>query len=418
MNTELSRRDFVALMGAGLAVTSTATRSQSSGKTYAYVGSWTQGPFGVGGGGGISVFEVHLSDGSLTPVSRTGPEFENLNAGYLCIAPNGQFLYSTNEVGNLDGEFGGGGGVLSFSINPDIGSLTHQNTQPSMGVNPAYISIDATGSRLLASNHGSYVPVVTIVERDGAPAIEKLYDDGTVSMFPVRSDGTLAPAADVAVLERLGGVDPVSQQSPHAHSVNFDPGNRFVLVCDKGADRVYTYRIDPQSNTFEDEKFVDTAPGISPRHSAFHGRLPYVFTINERESSLSSYHFDSDTGELTLVQKIPTIPANFSGRNNPADVQVHPNGRFIYGSNRGHNSIAIYSIDETSGMLTTVGITSTQGSTPRGFSFDPTGEYIFVANQGSNEVVTFAVNPDSGMLTPTGATAEVLKPACVKFLSV
>jgi len=418
MNNGISRRDFVALMGAGLAAGSTVVQAQSTPRVFAYVGSWTQGPFGVGGGGGISVFEADLDDGSLTPLSHTGPEFENLNAGYLCIAPNGRVLYSTDEVKNLNGEFGAGGGVLSFSIDAADGSLTHMNTQPSMGVNPAYIAIDATGSRVLASNHGDYVPAVRITERNGAPVVDKIYDDGTVSMLPVRSDGTLDPASDVTVLERLSGVDPVSQRSPHAHSVNFDPSNRFVLICDKGADRIYTYRIDPDSNTFEDRKFVETAPGISPRHSAFHHSLPYVFTINERESSLSSYQFDSDTGELALIQKISTIPADFSERNNPADVQVHPNGKFIYGSNRGHDSIVIYSVDESSGMLTTADIVSTQGSTPRGFSFDPTGDYIFVANQGSNEVTTFAVDPDSGIPVPTGATAEVLKPACVKFLTV
>jgi 6-phosphogluconolactonase len=416
--SKITRRDFVALVGAGLAATVNTLQAQSSGKTYAYVGSWTQGPFGVGGGGGISVFEVNTDDGSLLPLSQTGAEFENLNAGFLCITPDGEHLYSTNEVGNLDGEFGGGGGVLSFSIDRDTGAISHLNTQQSMGVNPAYISIDPTGSRVLTSNHGDYRPATTVVERDGVSVIEKIYDDGTVSMFPVRPDGTLAPASDVAVLERLGGVDPVSQQSPHAHSVVLDPSNSFVVVCDKGADRVYTYRINSESNTFEDEKFVQTQAGIAPRHPVFHPRLPYIFMTNERGSTVSSYQYDPDTAALTFIQQISMIPADFTERNNPSDIKVHPNGKFVYACNRGHNSVAIYSIEEATGTLTLVDIVPSGGSTPRGITFGASGEHVFVANQGSNQVVTFAVNADSGMITPTGATADVLKPACVKFLTV
>ena len=416
--TKITRRDFVALVGAGLAATTNTLRAQSSDKTYAYVGLWTQGPFGVGGGGGISVFELNTEDGSFTPLSHTGEEFENLNAGFLCVSPDGEHLYSTNEVGNLHGEFGGGGGVLSFSINRDTGAITHMNTQQSMGVNPAYISIDPTGSRVFTSNHGDYRPATTVLERDGASVIEKIYDDGTVSMFPVNPDGTLAPASDVAVLERLGGVDPVSQQSPHAHSVVLDPTNSFVVVCDKGADRVYTYRINPELNTFEDEQFVQTKAGIAPRHPVFHPRLPYIFMTNERDSSVSSYQYDPDTAALTFIQQLSMIPADFTERNNPSDIKVHPNGKFVYACNRGHNSIAIFGIDEATGILTLVDIVSSGGSTPRGITFGVSGEHVFVANQGSDQVITFAVNPDSGMITPTGATADVLKPACVKFLTV
>ena len=418
MNTELTRREFVALVGAGLTAASLTARSQSSRRLYAYVGSWTQGPFGVGGGGGITVFTLDMSDGSLTQVSRTGSEFENLNAGYLCVSPDGRFLYSTDEVKNLHGEFGGGGGVLSFAIDADDGSITHMNTQPSMGVNPAYLEIDATGSFVLASNHGNYDPVVTVVKRNGVPQIEKIYDDGTVSMLPIAGDGTLEPPSDVAVLERMGGVDPVSQQSPHAHSVNLDPGNRFALVCDKGADRIYVYRVDTQSHTLIESHVFETEPGISPRHSSFHPSLPYVFVINERESSLSSFHFDSDTGAIELIQTVATIPTSFTERNRPADVRVHPNGRFVYGSNRGHDSIAIFGIDEATGRLTSAGIVPTEGAGPRAINFEPSGMYLFAANQGSNDVVTFAADAATGALTPTGAKAEVLKPACIKFLAV
>lgn len=414
----LSRREFVALAGAGLVSASRVARAQSPQRVFAYVGSWTQGPFGVGGGGGISVFSVDVNNGTLEPVSRTGPEFDNMNAGYLCFSPDGRFLYATNEIANLNGELGAGGGILSFAIDPDDGSITHVNTQPSMGVNPAYVTIDATGSHVLASNHGSYNVVVTVVERDGVPEIQRVYDDGTVSIYPVRPDGTLAPASDVAVLERIGGVDPLSQLNPHAHSVNFDPGNRYVLVCDKGADRVYLFEVDLASGTLSEPRFISSAPGSAPRHSVFHPSLPYAFVILERIPGVMSLNFDASTGEISEIDTISTLPEDFQGQNTCADIRVHPNGRFVYGSNRGHDSIAIFALDESTGRLSMTGLVPVQGATPRNFNFDPSGRYVFVCNQGSDSVVTFEADPADGSLTPVGAVANVLKPACIKFLAV
>lgn len=415
---EWTRREFVTVVGAGLAAASIPGRAQSGGRLFAYVGSWTQGPFGTGGGGGITVFSVDRASGALTELSHTGPEFENLNAGYLAVAPNGRFLYSTYEAKNRDGELGSGGAILSFSINRDNGALTHINTQPSLGVNPAYVAIDATGSLVLTSNHGDYVPAVRIASNASGPRIEKIYDDGSVVALPVQADGSLAPPSDAAVLDRLSGVDPVSQRSPHAHSVNFDPSNSFIVVCDKGADRIYTYRFDLSSGTLRDRKIVTTAPGISPRHSAFHPTLPYVFIVHERQSSMASYRYDAATAELEHIQTVDTIPSGFSERNAPADVRVHPNGRFVYACNRGHDSVAIYSVDEGSGRLTSLGNVPCGGAGPRGINLDPAAAHLYAANQVSNNVAVFDVDANSGMLTPTGASAEVLKPACIKFLDV
>jgi 6-phosphogluconolactonase len=415
MNAQWSRRDFVGLVGAGLAAASLPARAQQPGTLYAYVGSWTQGPFGVGGGGGITVLAVDRASGALTELSHTGPELDNLNAGYLCLAPNGRFLYATNEVKNRDGELGAGGAVLSFAIDAADGSLTHVGTQPSMGVNPAFVSIDATGAYVLAANHGDYVPAVRVATTGGSPRLEKLYDDGTVTALPVQPDGLLGPPTDVAVLERLGGVDPVSQRSPHAHSVNFDPGNRFVLVCDKGADRVYTFRLDRASGRLMDRKVFPTRAGISPRHSAFHPRLPCVYVVHERESSIAVYRYTGDA-DLELVDTVATIPATFTARNSPADIRVHPGGRFVYASNRGHDSLAIYEVDGGSGQLTSLGNVPCGGTTPRGINLDPSGRYLYAANQGSNNVAVFTVDTDTGALASTGMGAGVLKPACIQFL--
>jgi len=415
---ELTRRDFVAVLGAGLAGVSSLGHAQSGGRLYAYVGSWTQGPFGVGGGGGITVFSVDRDTGTLTQLSRTGPEFDNLNAGYLSISPSGRFLYSTNEVKNRGGELGVGGAILSFSIDRTNGSITHMNTQPSMGVNPAYVTIDATGSVVLASSHGDYVPSVRVSRSGSGPRIENVYDDGTVVVLPVQPDGTLAPPSDVAILDRMGSVDPISQRSPHAHSVNFDPGNRFVVVCDKGADRIYSFLVDTESGTLTGRRHVTTEPGVSPRHSAFHPRLPYVFIVHERQSSLAAYRYDSMTGELEHIQTIATIPSGFTQRNAPADVRVHPNGRFVYSSNRGHDSIAIFSVEESSGRLASLGTVPCGGAGPRGINFDPSAQYLYAANMDSNNVAIFGVDADNGMLIPAGGSADVLKPACIKFLEV
>jgi 6-phosphogluconolactonase len=418
MTNELSRRDFLALTGAGLVASGAALQAQSGRRLFAYVASWTSGPgIGVGTGGGISVFSVDSATGALTPVMRTGQEFDRMNTGYLAINPNGRFLYATNEVESYDNEYGGGA-VLTFAINQTDGSIAHVSTQPSMGVWPAYISIDKMGSRVAVANHGNYDPAVRVLKKNGVPEIEKVWDDGTVALLPIDSDGRAARASDVAVLERTQGVDKVTQRSAHAHSVNWDPSARMVVACDKGCDRVYTYRVANGSRTLAEGKMLKTEPGIAPRHSSFHPRLPYVFIVNERQSSLSSYHYDANTADISLIQTIATIPADYTRNNSPADVHVHPNGRFVYSSNRGHDSIAIFRIDEGSGRMTPVDIVSTQGSTPRGFNFEPGGRFLFAGNQGTGSVVTFAVDEDSGTLTPTGAKAEVPRPVCVQFASL
>ena len=421
MKPDVSRRDFLTAMGGlGLMASTAAAQGQpqSPRRTFAYVGSWTSGPgIGVGNGGGLSVFAIDMATGTLTPVMRTGPEFDKFNAGYLAVHPNGRFLYATNEVESYDGEFGGGA-VVTFAINPADGSIAPVGTQPSMGVWPAYISIDKTGSRVAVANHGNYDPSVRVVKKNGVPEIEKVWDDGTVALLPVRPDGTLDRPSDVAVLERTQSVDKVTQRSAHAHSVNWDPSQRMVVVCDKGCDRVYTYRVADGSHTLAEGKVLKTATGIAPRHSSFHPQLPYVFVVNERQSSLSCYRYDANTADISLVQTIPTIPADYTMNNSPADVHVHPNGKFVYSSNRGHNSIAIFGIDSSTGRMTLGDIVSTQGSTPRGFRFDPSGRYVFAANQGSGSIVTFAVDPDRGTLTPTGAKVDVPRPVCVQLATI
>ena len=408
MNT---RRDFLALALASAA----AASAQTPKKLYAFVSSWTKGPFGQGGSGGITTFTVNMFDGSLTQVSKTAPEFDGLNGGSLCISPDGRFLYCTHEAPNLDNKAGAGGGVHAFSINRADGSLTHLNVQPSMGVNPCFMVIDKTGQRVLVANHGDFVKAVRVVKRNGVPAIENVTDDGTVSMFAVKPDGSLEPACDVSVFERRPPTEPGPGAA--AHSVNFDNTGRWAVACDVGADHIYVYPFDPASRTLVGKSFP-TPPGRAPRHSAFHPRLPYFFITNERESILSSFHFDSKTGDVTPIHTAPTIPADFKERNALSDIRLHPNGKFVYASNRGHDSLAIFSIEDATGKMIPVDIVSTQGGNPREFDFEPSGNFLFVGNQTTNQMVTFAADPNSGKLTATGAKTDVPKPACIKFLMV
>ena len=313
MNGNLSRRDLLALSGAALAGATKLSAFQSTKKLYAYVSSWTKGPFGAGGGGGITAFTVNMSDGSLTQVFKTPPEFDGLNGGNLCISASGRFLYCTHEAPTLNGKAGTGGGVHAFAINPENGSLAHLNVQPSMGVNPCFIVVDKTGNRVLVANHGDFARAVQVVKRNGVPAIENPTDDGTVSMFAVKADGSLEPACDVAVFERRSLADPGPGAA--AHSVNFDNTGRWAVACDVGANHIYVFPFDPASRAFGTAKVFPTPPDRAPRHSAFHPRLPYFFITNERESILSSFHFDSSTGDVRPINTVPTIPADFKERN-------------------------------------------------------------------------------------------------------
>jgi 6-phosphogluconolactonase len=430
MIEKMSRREFVAITSACLLGSAVSLKSQTAGrppKLYAYASSWTRAmsqAFGFSGldngntGGGIHVFAVDMTDGSLTRLSGVAPE---LNSGYICVSPNRRFLYATDERKDYGGKAGAGGGVNTFSIDPADGSLTHVNSYPSMGAFPAYICIDATGSRVVTANHGSYDSVIKTIQRGAQVELETVYDDGVIAMFPVAQSGALEPASDVSVLETGHGPGGFLQGSCHPHSVNFDPGNRYLLACDKGADRIYVYRFDHVSHTLGTRQIFSAAPGTAPRHSAFHPRLPYVFIINELEASLTSFLFDAKTGEIRSIDTVATIPSGLQSRglkNMPADIRIHPNGKFVYGSTRGNNSIAVFKLDEATGKLTTVDIVPSGGLTPRAFNFEPSGKYLFAANQESNNIVTFAVDAATGEITQTGAKVEIERPVCLKFAAL
>jgi 6-phosphogluconolactonase len=420
-----SRREFLALSGAALAGATLGTGQAQERRTFAYVGRRARGAFGAAApagaplappsGGGVTVFSVNMTDGSLVKVSETGAEADDLNCDGMCVSADGRLLYAVNQVANLGGKAGAGGGVVAFAINRDDGSLKYLNTQPSMGSNPTGVIIDKTNARVLVANHGAVAFIATVVKRNGVPMVETLTDDGTVALYPVKPDGSLEPASDVSVYARRPATEPGPGAA--AHQVVFDRTQRWAIASDNGYDHLYVYRFNPSSRTLEGKAYP-TPPGKAPRHFAVHPRRPYFFFTNEREASVSSYFFDSNTGEPRHVQTVATIPDGYNGpRVSPSNIQLHPSGRFLYTQNRGDNSLAMFSVDESSGRLTLLGTVNCGGRGPREMGIEPSGKYLYECNQQSGDVTTFSIDPDSGRLT-AAAKVELPLAGVISFAAI
>ena len=286
---------------------------------------------------------------------------------------------------------------MGFSIEPASGKLTRTNEASSGGPGPCHLNVDNTGQAVAVAN----------------------YSGGSVAALPISADGHLSEAT--AFVQHEGsGVNPERQEGPHAHSVNFSPDNRFLIAADLGIDKLLVYRFGASDASLipNEPAHVALAPGAGPRHFNFHTSGRFAYSINELASTVTAFSCDADHGALEKLQTITTLPDSFEGTNSTAEVLVHPTGRFLYGSNRGHNSIAVFSIDEVKGTLTPVEQVPTQGDWPRNFRIDPTGQYLFAANQRSNDVIVFRVGQASGRLTATGEAISVDSPMCVRFVEV
>ena len=341
---------------------------------------------------GIHVYRMDPASGALTRLSAvSGLE----NPSFLAVHPNRRFLYAVSEVGQFAGR--PGGAVAAFSLNPRTGALAPLNQQSSRGAGPCYVSVsaDRAGDVVLVANYGG----------------------GSVALLPIQNDGRLGEATDF-VQHQGSSVNPGRQEGPHAHSILPDPANRFAFAADLGLDKVLIYRLDPGRGTLvpNDQAWASVKAGAGTRYSAFHPGGRYAYVINELDSTVTAFAYDAARGALREVQTLPTLPAGFSGSNSCADIHVAPSGRFLYGSNRGHDSIALFGIDGRSGKLRAVGHEPTQGKTPRNFALDPTGTFLLAANQDTDNVVIFRINKRTGGLTPTGQTLRVSKPVCVQVL--
>ncbi len=419
MEQETSRRGFLGASGIALAAARLSGYQQRpiDSRLFAYVGRHTTGGFSgpPGKEGGINVYRVNMSDGSLTEVSKTGPELDDLNSDGMCVSADQRFLYSINVTPSLGGKPGAGGGVAAFAINREDGSLRHLNSLASMGSNPTAVIIDKTNSRVAVANHGAVNKIALIKKKNGVPYIESPTDDGTVALFPVRPDGSLEPACDVSVFEQRPLSD-TSGPGAACHSVIFDRTQRWIIASDNGYDHIYVYPFDPGSRKLEGKSFP-TPPGKAPRHFAVHPRAPYFFMTNEREASVSSFYFDSNNGDVRPIQTIATIPEGYSGpRVAPSDIRIHPNAKFVYSANRGDDSVAVFAIDEGTGRLTWVEVVKTGGKGPREMNIEPSGKFLFVCNLQSNEVVTFALDGNTGRMTQV-AKLSVPQAAVIDFAS-
>ncbi len=341
---------------------------------------------------GIYVSRLDLGSGTLTPPTLAAAI---ASPSFLAVHPNRSFLYSVNEVGKFDGKESGS--VSAFSIDAKSGTLTLLNQESSVGTGPAHLIVDKTGGNVLLANYGG----------------------GSVAALPIGTDGKLKPST--AFIQHTGSsVNPQRQNRPHAHSINVDPGNRFAYVADLGLDKVLIYRFDAAKGTLvaNDPPFAQVKPGAGPRHFAFHPKGRFAYVINEIDLTVTAFASDPAKGALTEVQTVSSLPPGESVQSgfSTAEVQVHPSGKFLYGSNRGHNSLSVFAIDEKTGRLTYVENVPTQGSTPRGFGIDPTGAFLLAGNQRSDSVVVFRIDQKAGRLTPTGQTLTIGSPVCVKFV--
>lgn len=361
----------------------TAHEAGGGGKFFAYVGTYT-GPKSRG----IYAYRFD-ADGRLTPLGLVA---ESVNPSFLAVDPRHRFLYAVNEISDFGGQKSGA--VSAFAIDRGTGKLTFLNQVSSRGAGPCHVALDKTGKYVLVAN----------------------YEGGSVAVFPVLPDGRLGDAS--AFDQHQGhGVNPQRQQGPHAHSIALSPDNRFALAADLGLDELLVYRFDATRGSLAANRppFAKLHPGAGPRHFDFSPSGKFVYVISEMGSTVTAFSYDAAGGVLRALQTLSTLPKDFKGENTTAEVQVHPSGKFLYGSNRGHDSIAVFAIHARNGTLTPTEHVLTQGKTPRNFAIDPTGSYLFAANQDSNNIVVFRIDSQTGHLTPTGQVLEVPSPVCVTF---
>ena len=390
----LGRRTFLAGLAGAAALTRQApplasdpgiqeppTGRRAAAPTFMYVGSFTAKDGGRGEG--LSVYQRNLKTQTWTLIQLLK---DIADPSFLILDRAGRHVYSAH---------GDGTQVTAYRIDQGTGRLNVLNRQPTGGANGVHLAIDGTDRFLALANYAS----------------------GSLALFPVNQDGSLGALADLATMKGEPGPHRTQQESPHPHDCPFDRTGRYIVVPDKGLDRIFLFRLDAARGklTPGEPPHVVARAGAAPRHVAFHPARPFVYVINELDSTMATYEFEPDKGVLKPVQILPTTPSTYTGNNTGAEVVVAPSGRFVYGSNRGHNSIAIFAIDDKTGLLSSVGWEPTQGSTPRFFALDPSGAQLYAANQGTDTIVVFDVNQATGKLTPTGETVKVMTPTSIAF---
>ena len=379
MRSDLARYLFVMLAG----VMPAAAAPASADETLVFVSAFASGKEGA-----IHAFQLDSKTGSLTPMHRTT---DVQNPFFLAVSPDQKFLSSIHarKFGGKEHEE-----VAAYAIVGRTGRLKLLNRQSSLGSASCYLDVDATGKTLLVAN----------------------YSTGSVSSLSVRDDGSLGEAA--SFIQHAGSsVDPVRQTGPHAHSIVVSPENRFAYAADLGLDEVLIYRLDAAKATLSPNQtpLAKTSPGAGPRHLTFHPNGKYLYAINELGNSVTLFDYDPRSWALRERQTISTLPQEFEGKSYCADLKITPNGRFLYGTNRGHDSIAAYRIGDD-GRLTLAGIEPSLGKGPQNLAISPRGELLLCANMPGGNVAVFRIDPQTGGLTSVGPPVSMPSPSCIRLL--
>lgn len=364
--------------------------SSAPGKLRVYFGTYTRPMKSEG----IYRSELDLATGTLSEPVLAG---QAVNPSFIAIHPSYNYVYAVVEGGGPPREKGeppAAGSVVAYSVDPSTGDLKPLNAQSSGGSGPCHVSVDTTGRFVFVANYGG----------------------GSCGVLPIRDDGSLGEMVDFEQYAPGGTAE--KPAAPRGHSINVDPSNRIAIGCDAGTDKVMIYRFDAATGTLTPAAPAFLSPGelTAPRHSAFHPNGKSAYVINERSCSMTAYAFDAEKGTLTELQTISTLPEGLRTGSATAEVVVHPSGKFLYGSNRGHNSIVTFAIDETTGKLTLVGHQGEGITMPRNFNVDPTGKYALVANQNGDSVIVFAIDPHTGALTKNLSSIALSSPVCIKFV--
>jgi 6-phosphogluconolactonase len=358
-----------------------------------YIGTYTRRESFVDGKAeGIYIYHLDPSSGELTyaaTVSGAG----TINPSFLMLGQDKSCLYAVNELYWSEGS---NGTLSAFAIDPVTRHLSYLNQQSTHGTAPCYASIEPQGRYCLVAN----------------------YETGNICVLPVLEDGRLGEATDTVQFSG-SGPNPERQEGPHAHMVLPSPAGSFISAVDLGTDRLMSFHLDTGRGTLSpaDSPWTQMPPGAGPRHLAFHPHRPFAYVINELQSTVTVCRYLEQQGKLEALQTISTLPDDFKGQNLGGEIMIAPSGRFVYASNRGHNSLVIYAADQETGQLSVVGYESTQGASPRAFIIDPSEALLMVANQDTDTVVTFWINQDSGMLRATGHVATVPTPVCLQLYS-
>jgi 6-phosphogluconolactonase (cycloisomerase 2 family) len=345
---------------------------------FAYVGSFTTAKRKARGDG-INVYRMDVATGRWTHLQNVG---DLVNPSFLAPSPDQRFLYAVHG----DGEH-----ATAFARDGASGHLTPINQAATGGSNGVRQAVDPSARFMIVANYAS----------------------GSIAVLPIAPNGSLADRHQLVALPGERGPHPVEQTSSHPHDVVFDPSGRFVLIPDKGLDRVFVFAFDAERGKLGAPGAVKTRPGAGPRHLAFHPRLPIAWALNELDSTITTYRFDR--GTLAPFATLPTLPRDFAGASTTAEIAVAPDGRFVYASNRGHDSVALFAADAADGSLTALGWQPTHGHGPRFIALDPAGRFLYAANELSDTIVTFHRDAGSGALTPTGEMIANGSPVAIVF---